>query len=58
MVEGRDGPPQPAPTVKSLSMPFVGAIREGGLFAVDIDIIHNEMGKQAHVVLRARNRAR
>jgi len=30
---------------------IVGAIREGGLFAVDIDIIHNEMGKQAHVVL-------
>ncbi|RFU13633.1 arsenate reductase (azurin) large subunit [Rhodobacteraceae bacterium W635] len=30
---------------------IVGAIQEGGLFAVNVEIIHNEMGKQAHVVL-------
>ena len=32
---------------------IVGAIRQGGLFAVNVDIIQNEMGKQAHVVLPA-----
>ena len=30
---------------------IVGAIQQGGLFAVDVDIIQHEMGKQAHVVL-------
>ena len=30
---------------------IVGAIEQGGLFAVDVDIIQHEMGKQAHVVL-------
>lgn len=32
---------------------IVVAIKQGGLFAVNVDIIHNEMGKQAHVVLPA-----
>ncbi|SIT13031.1 arsenate reductase (azurin) large subunit [Paracoccus saliphilus] len=32
---------------------IVGAIAEGGLFAVNVDIIQNEMGSQAHVVLPA-----
>jgi arsenite oxidase large subunit len=32
---------------------IVNAIRQGGLFAVNVDIIQNEMGKQAHVVLPA-----
>ncbi len=32
---------------------IVSAIRQGGLFAVNVDIIQNEMGKQAHVVLPA-----
>ncbi|PQO23319.1 arsenate reductase (azurin) large subunit [Rhodobacteraceae bacterium WD3A24] len=30
---------------------IVNAIRQGGLFTVDVDIIHNEMGQRAHVVL-------
>lgn len=32
---------------------IVLAIRQGGLFAVNVDIIQNEMGNQAHVVLPA-----
>ncbi|MEE4119404.1 MAG: arsenate reductase (azurin) large subunit [Paracoccaceae bacterium] len=32
---------------------IIGAIRQGGLFAVNVDIIQNEMGAQAHVVLPA-----
>ncbi|MCA1775399.1 MAG: arsenate reductase (azurin) large subunit, partial [Loktanella sp.] len=32
---------------------IVASIAEGGLFAVDVDIIQNEMGNQAHVVLPA-----
>ena len=32
---------------------IVVAIKQGGLFAVNVDIIQNEMGKQAHVVLPA-----
>lgn len=32
---------------------IVSAIAAGGLFAVNVDIIHNEMGKQARVVLPA-----
>ncbi|WP_299363477.1 arsenate reductase (azurin) large subunit [uncultured Paracoccus sp.] len=32
---------------------ILAAIGDGGLFAVNVDIIHNEMGKQSHVVLPA-----
>lgn len=32
---------------------IIAAIGDGGLFAVNVDIIHNEMGKQSHVVLPA-----
>jgi len=38
-------------TREELVQAIVDAIHEGGLFAVNVDIIHNEMGKQAHVVL-------
>ncbi|WP_371038643.1 arsenate reductase (azurin) large subunit [Rhodosalinus sp. FB01] len=38
-------------TREELVEAIFGAIQEGGLFAVNVEIIHNEMGKQAHVVL-------
>ena len=38
-------------TREELVEAIVGAIKQGGLFAVDVDIIQHEMGKQAHVVL-------
>jgi arsenite oxidase large subunit len=32
---------------------IVGAIEAGGLFSVDVDVIHSQIGQQAHVILPA-----
>ncbi|MEO0625247.1 MAG: arsenate reductase (azurin) large subunit [Pseudomonadota bacterium] len=32
---------------------IVGAIEEGGLFSVNVDIVHTQIGQQAHVILPA-----
>jgi arsenite oxidase large subunit len=32
---------------------IVGAINAGGLFSVDVDIIHSQVGQAAHVILPA-----
>ena len=37
---------------------ILGAIRQGGLFVVDVDIVPTQIGQAAHVGYRPRPRAR
>ena len=37
---------------------IVAAIEAGGLFSVNVDIIHSQIGQAAHVILPAVNRVR
>ena len=51
--EGGDGCPRRAPRARRLVDAIVGAIKAGGLFSVNVDIIHSQIGQAAHVILPA-----